>query len=215
MFLVDDKMITNPHMPTAVDFHNILVNYVEIASEDLEPGAAARRSSAAAETKRDSGTIPIRPDSVPEQDESASSGDEEPEPEDIEAGPEEAPPGDFRQLIPQALLDMDLDEDDPRYQIACNIMGDGSGPPGLPMFLNRSLLNGVTQVKDDSSVLVLPNHTVLNHLMTSSVKNGVLATSVTTRYKKKVSLPFLPLNCPGLCFVYGFGVCGFLLTRIL
>jgi hypothetical protein len=194
MFLVDGKMITNPHMPTAVDFHNILVNYVEIASEDLEPGAAARRSSAVTD-KRDSG-IPVRPESVPEQDE-ASSGDEEPEPEDIDAGPEEAPWGDFRQIIPQALLDMDLDEDDARYQVACNIMGDGSGPPGLPMFLNRSILNGVTQVKDDSSVLVLPNHTVLNHLMTSSVKNGVLATSVTTRYLKKVSpKPSFSLSIP-------------------
>lgn len=47
-------------------------------------------------------------------------------------------------------------------------------------------MNGNLPVKDDSSVLALPNHTVLNHLMTSSVKNGVLATSVTTRYKKKV-----------------------------
>ena len=54
------------------------------------------------------------------------------------------------------------------------------------MFLGKSLLNGNTPVKDDTSVLTLPNHTVLNHLMTSSVKNGVLATSVTTRYKKKV-----------------------------
>lgn len=46
-------------------------------------------------------------------------------------------------------------------------------------------------VKDDSSVLAFPNHTVLNHLMTSNVKNGVLATAVTTRYKKKVCESFL------------------------
>jgi hypothetical protein len=35
-------------------------------------------------------------------------------------------------------------------------------------------------------VLIMPNHTVLNHLATSSIKNGVLATSGTTRYKRKV-----------------------------
>jgi hypothetical protein len=40
-------------------------------------------------------------------------------------------------------------------------------------------------MKDDSSLLNNPNHTVLNHLATSSIKNGVLATSVTTRYKRK------------------------------
>jgi hypothetical protein len=40
-------------------------------------------------------------------------------------------------------------------------------------------------MKDDSSVLTIPNHTVLNHLLTSSIRSGVLATSATTRYKKK------------------------------
>ncbi|OJD09557.1 hypothetical protein ACJ73_10226 [Blastomyces percursus] len=42
-----------------------------------------------------------------------------------------------------------------------------------------------TPMKDDSSVLNMPNHTTLNHLATSSIKNGVLATSVSTRYKAK------------------------------
>lgn len=66
-------------------------------------------------------------------------------------------------------------------------MATQPAPPSLPMFLNKSILNGATPMKDDSSVLVMPNHTVLNHLATSSIKNGVLATSATTRYKKKVS----------------------------
>lgn len=57
------------------------------------------------------------------------------------------------------------------------------------MFLGRSILNGTTPLKDDNSVLNYPNHTVLNHLATSSIKNGVLATSVTTRYKRKVRFP--------------------------
>ena len=47
------------------------------------------------------------------------------------------------------------------------------------------MLGGITPLKDDSSGLVLPNHTVLNHWTTSSVRHGVLATSVTTRYKVK------------------------------
>ena len=57
------------------------------------------------------------------------------------------------------------------------------------MFLSKSVLNSATPMKDDASVLVLPNHTVLNHLATSSIKSGVLATSATTRYKNKVSAP--------------------------
>jgi hypothetical protein len=43
-------------------------------------------------------------------------------------------------------------------------------------------------MKDDNSVLIMPNHTVLNHLATSSIKANVLAVSATTRYKRKVSL---------------------------
>jgi hypothetical protein len=35
-------------------------------------------------------------------------------------------------------------------------------------------------------VLIMPNHTVLNHLATSSIKDNILATSATTRYKQKV-----------------------------
>jgi hypothetical protein len=99
---------------------------------------------------------------------------------------EEIPLGDFRQVVPQALIDMDLPEDDPKYQQAVNVIENVPGPPSLPLFLGRSILNGTLPMKDDSSVLTLPNHTVLNHLATSSIKNGVLATSVTTRYKKKV-----------------------------
>jgi hypothetical protein len=53
-------------------------------------------------------------------------------------------------------------------------------------------------MKDDSSLLNNPNHTVLNHLATSSIKNGVLATSVTTRYKRKVRI----IQHPGLELVY-------------
>ena len=59
-------------------------------------------------------------------------------------------------------------------------------PPTLPGFLGKSILNGTTPMKDDSSVLIHPNHTVLNHLATSSIKEGILATSATTRYKQKV-----------------------------
>jgi 5'-AMP-activated protein kinase beta subunit, interaction domain len=182
MFLVDEKMTTNPGLPTAVDFNNVLVNYIEIATEDLP--STRRHSSQTAAEKRESTQIDC-PDAVPE--EAAESGDESHE-EDLEPLAEELHPGDFRQLYPTALYEMDLPEDDPRYRQATQVIGDSNGPPSLPMFLSRSILNGITPVKDDNSVLVLPNHTVLNHLMTSSVKNGVLATSVTTRYKKKVRI---------------------------
>lgn len=74
----------------------------------------------------------------------------------------------------------DLDQDD----IATQNM---PVPPSLPMMLQKVILNTSSQMKDDASVLGIPNHAVLNHLATSSIKNHVLAVSATTRYKKKVS----------------------------
>lgn len=118
----------------------------------------------------------------PEDDDSGTETELDREPTE-----EEIPLGDFRQIIPQALIDMELPDEDPKYQTAANIISDCPGPPSMPLFLGKSVLNGQLPLKDDSSVLPLPNHTVLNHLATSSLKNGVLATSVTTRYMKKVS----------------------------
>lgn len=190
-FVVDGEMVTSPDLPTAVDFNNFLVNYIEVATEDLtkprrESAQTGSKSSALAAVEHEHGR----------------SGTHTPVSEMGEPQAEEIPEGDFRQLVPQALLDIDLPEDDHRYHNAVRVIQESPAPPALPLFLSRSILNGVLPVKDDNSVLTLPNHTVLNHLMTSSVKNGVLATSVTTRYKKKVSVAlderFLHANRPVL-----------------
>ena len=184
-FIVDNSPPRiSPDMPTTVDMHNFLVNYIEVIPDHV---SRSRRESGHKSSR--AVVYPAHPPLVAPEEEADSSDDELSdgynEPEDLYA--EEVPPGDFRQIIPQALLDMDLPEDDPRYTDAARVIQESHGPPGLPMFLGKSILNGNLPVKDDASVLTLPNHTVLNHLATSSVRNGVLATSVTTRYKKKVS----------------------------
>ncbi|KAJ5127617.1 hypothetical protein N7448_008396 [Penicillium atrosanguineum] len=170
-FIVDGEMRASDTLPTAVDFTNHLVNYVEISADD-----ATRESDKSAATPGDR-------TSQSEQDSSkVGPEDEEPPKKEIE---EEVPPGDFGSAIPQFLADLDLEEDHPAYTQAANVIGDTATPPSLPLFLGKSILNSTTPTKDDSSVLNYPNHTVLNHLATSSIKNGVLATSVTTRYKRK------------------------------
>ncbi|KAJ9608943.1 galactose metabolism- protein [Cladophialophora chaetospira] len=175
-FVVDGEMVTSSDLPTAVDFNNFLVNYIEIATEDI---SKPRREST--QQRSSTGLAPE------EQTDLSASGQQTPEESDFsEPIVEEIPPGDWRQLIPQYLTDVELHEDDPKFKTASTCISDFGHPPALPLFLSRSILNGLLPVKDDNSVLTLPNHTVLNHLMTSSVKNGVLATSVTTRYKKKV-----------------------------
>lgn len=90
--------------------------------------------------------------------------------------------------IPEVLLHLDLygSPEDERFRRASKAVQHLPQPPTLPMFMSKSILNATTPHKDDASVLTMPNHTVLNHLATSSIKNGVLATSGTTRYKRKV-----------------------------
>lgn len=191
-FFVDANMITSPDLPTAVDFNNILVNYIEVLHEDipktrhestqLPPKQLPYQATPANEVLNEdrehySGTVTPGANESPLTHSSSAS----------EIPIEEMPEGDFRQLTPNALLDIDYPEDDPKYKQAAQVISDSPAPPSLPLFLSRSILNGNLPVKDDSSVLALPNHTVLNHLMTSNVRNGVLATSVTTRYKKKVT----------------------------
>lgn len=99
------------------------------------------------------------------------------------------PSATYTKQIPQFLLDLDTynNPSDERFQRSSRVINTLPQPPSLPMFLGKSILNGTTPHKDDASVLIMPNHTVLNHLATSSIKNGVLATSGTTRYKRKVS----------------------------
>jgi len=104
------------------------------------------------------------------------------------------PTATYTKQIPQFLLDLDTynNPNDERFQRSSRVINTLPQPPSLPLFLGKSILNGNTPHKDDASVLIMPNHTVLNHLATSSIKNGVLATSGTTRYKRKVRPPRLP-----------------------
>ena len=180
-FIVDGEMRVSDTLPTAVDFTNHLVNYIETSADETFGD--------------DKKSIPSGVQPPQTQPNNAKDGhtedtpDDPPKKEEIE---EEVPPGNFGNAIPQFLADLDKEEDSPAYLQAASVIGDTPTPPSLPLFLGKSILNSTTPTKDDSSVLNYPNHTVLNHLATSSIKNGVLATSVTTRYKRKVGLSLIP-----------------------
>lgn len=64
--------------------------------------------------------------------------------------------------------------------------GDEEAGPVLTAEFSLSPIGG-----DDNSVLPLPSHSVVNHLATSAIRNGVLAVGSTTRYKAKVRFSFL------------------------
>ncbi|KAL2025129.1 hypothetical protein VTK56DRAFT_131 [Thermocarpiscus australiensis] len=185
-FLVDGQMTTSPDLPTTVDFGNNLVNYIEVNPDDLPPTPA-------------------------ESAEGSASNDSQQKPEAQEPPTEEgkgkvsryrdAPPADkFVNKIPKYLLDLDQPEDSPLYVSAVAATEKLPNPPALPGFLGKPILNAATLIKDDNSVLNMPNHTVLNHLATSSIKNNVLAVSATTRYKNKyvTTIMYKPTTSEGI-----------------
>lgn len=158
-FLVDGLMTTSPDLPTTVDFGNNLVNYIEVSPEDL---IASRINSAAG----------------------ASTKSQEAE----EAGKKRrfAPALEkYSQDIAPYLLDYDQTEENQDYVDGMTAVEKLPSPPGLPGFLTKPILNHQSLVKDDNSVLTMPNHTMLNHLATSSIRHGILAVSATTRYRDK------------------------------
>lgn len=157
-------MQTSPDLPTTVDFGNNLVNYIEVSPEEAlkQPLTAAEKKAAAAAAEL-AAELPKVPRTKLV-----------------------LPPEMYQKDIPQYLLDFDQSEDSPAYQSAIGAIEKLPTPPSLPGFLSKPILNAATLMKDDNSVLNMPNHTVLNHLATSSIKNNVLAVSATTRYRSKV-----------------------------
>jgi hypothetical protein len=173
-------MQTSPDLPTTVDFGNNLVNFIEVVPED--PNKAAKKAALAEKAAEPAGA-----DAQTRASRSSSQSKEQPKP------PRERTvrsPDSYANEIPQYLQDFDQAEDSPAYQNAVAAIDKLPTPPSLPGFLGKPILNAAVLMKDDNSVLNMPNHTVLNHLATSSIKNGILAVSATTRYRNKVSLDY-------------------------
>ncbi|KAL8707836.1 MAG: hypothetical protein Q9220_007190 [cf. Caloplaca sp. 1 TL-2023] len=176
-FIIDGEMQLSNELPTAVDYTNILVNYIEVSADDIPE---QRPSTDAAVPD---GVYPpqVLPPGTEARDHAPDSvGKSQP----LE-GEQLAKPMFWGDDVPEYLYDLEQPEESKRYQRANRGAAEFATPPNIPVFLQKLILNGTTPMKDDSSVLNMPNHTVLNHLATSSIRNQVLATSVTTRYKRK------------------------------
>lgn len=192
-------MRINDDLPTAVDYTNILVNYIEVSPPPLasEPiDIPSQQQEPAPQHYVPPGVFPPQvlppsPEVKPVPPPAAAFPTQVPEgpplSKPVPMAP--APPKKYHSTIPRYLANLDAPEDSSRFIRANEVISHLPPPPSLPMLLSKSILNGNLPMKDDSSVLILPNHTVLNHLATSSIRHNVLATSATTRYKKKVCVP--------------------------
>jgi len=186
-FIVDGDMHLSNDLPTAVDYTNILVNYIEVSADDIPKEPVPE--------KVPEGVFP--PLILPSAETGGPTrGTVKSKTSDVE---QPTRPVYYGGNVPKYLLDLDREEHAKRFQRAARHVADVPMPPSLPLFLGKSILNGTTPMKDDSSVLNMPNHTVLNHLATSSIKNEVLATCLTTRYKRKyvTTIMYRPTSTDG------------------
>lgn len=58
-------------------------------------------------------------------------------------------------------------------------------PPQLPPQLEAVIIDEGRSKFDDTSILPIPNHVVINHMAASTVKNNVIAVATSTRYYNK------------------------------
>lgn len=183
-FLVDNVTKCSTNLPTTVDFGNNLVNYIEVSADDLpKPESDVKDDSTPSTTAVKDHAIPSKSDATQPSSTTEQETLAKPAPKTKPA----RPAAKYTSSVPQYLIDLDKAEDSVAYQAAASAIEKLPTPPSLPGFLGKPILNAATPMKDDNSVLIMPNHTVLNHLATSSIKNNVLAVSATTRYKRKVS----------------------------
>lgn len=206
-FLVDGELRTSDTLPTAVDSTGILVNYLEVNADDMLTAPLERQPSP---DRTETGPPHQQHPSAAPQNEAHRhpSPAQQPHPQHHHEHPPthstlsadeqfafiRPRPQRYTDTIPAYLRD--FEENQERYVVTGSAMHSGdrgelgglvkvSPPPTLPSFLGKVILNSSSHLKDDNSVLGIPNHVVLNHLATSSIKNHVLAVSATTRYKKK------------------------------
>lgn len=158
-FVVDNEMRCSDYLPTATDSMGNLVNYIEVGEQ-----------KGSAETLNDYSS-----DRVVIHDENSGTNYERFQEDDEDLIPE--PAIEYGNEIPPVFTDPEIMD---RF-----VSSDFVTPPQLPPHLEGVILNSNSTDKDNNSVLPIPNHVVLNHLATTSIKHNVLAVASISRYSRK------------------------------
>ncbi|AOW05390.1 5'-AMP-activated protein kinase beta subunit, interation domain-domain-containing protein [Yarrowia lipolytica] len=159
-FVVDNELRCSDYLPTATDSMGNLLNYVEVGLSDTEERADQKDLHPISRA----GIIPSNDD--------LGGGYERFTEEDL---PKEE--YEFTPEIPALFTDTEVME---QY-----ISKELPTPPQLPPHLDSVILNTNSTEKEDNSVLPIPNHVILNHLATTSIKHNVLAVASVSRYSRK------------------------------
>ncbi|ANB14517.1 Gal83p [Sugiyamaella lignohabitans] len=157
-FVVDNELRCSDFLPTATDSMGNLVNYIEVGVEEDRPVQSQSQAVAGGIGGDDEGD-----------------GEYEKFNEDDEMLRE--PVLQYGNEIPSVFTDPEVMDQ--------FVSSDFVTPPQLPPHLEGVILNSNSTEKDNNSILPIPNHVVLNHLATTSIKHNVLAVASISRYSRK------------------------------
>ncbi|ODQ67140.1 AMPKBI-domain-containing protein [Nadsonia fulvescens var. elongata DSM 6958] len=202
-FVVDNELRCSDDLPMATDSMGNFVNYIEVSSKEKEALDFKMNSngemyhqmstSALCSSLDASGTSLKRiPDRSQDKEENYDIHDDDEYKDndhDIESWSSHNSFGEFKPHVSSvysceipAIFANQTNDTYPQTQPHPKT----SAPPGLPPHLDTMILNtSFSKEKEDSSVLPIPNHVILSHLATTSIKNNILAVASINRYKSK------------------------------
>ncbi|QHS73140.1 Sip2p [Saccharomyces paradoxus] len=186
-FIVDNELRVSDFLPTATDQMGNFVNYIEVRQPEKKPTDGKKKSKKA---------YSMQP---PTSDRSSIALQIGKDPDDFGDGYTRfhedlspKPPLEYTTDIPAVFTDPSVME---RYYYTLDreqSHNDTSWltPPQLPPQLENVILNKYYATQDqfnenNSGALPIPNHVVLNHLVTSSIKHNTLCVASIVRYKQK------------------------------
>ncbi|CCE79307.1 Piso0_001361 [Millerozyma farinosa CBS 7064] len=200
-FVVDNELRFSDYLPTATDQMGNFVNYIEVTPDLLEahfagqqqesenddmvddPVMHKRRSSSVSSGRSDSAWATLTAD-----DDDMGGGYSRYHEDDNDT---QAQNREYITHIPPIFTEPKVME---QYYMAIDKQSKNQNgqqawlhPPHLPPHLESVILNNFNSMDKDnnSGALPIPNHVVLNHLATTSIKHNTLAVASIVRYKRK------------------------------
>ena len=212
-FIVDNELRFSDYLPTATDQMGNFVNYLEViapspqqqqqqqANRPIEEGGySSRDGTTSHDYPRSQDSSNKKKKTVPMSARSRIAMEIEQEPDDMGDGYSRyydetllKPSLEYTQDIPAVFTDptvmeqyyLTLDQQQNNHQNMAWLT-----PPQLPPHLENVILNSYSNSQSEnnennSGALPIPNHVILNHLATSSIKHNTLCVASIVRYKQK------------------------------
>lgn len=202
-FVVDNELRFSDYLPTATDSRGNFVNYIEILGDEPGEGTLADiEVEPRFEKKKSFNKLRNQKDSklgLTQDDDDMGNGYSRLHDKSMLANSTRLNKDmTYSAAIPAIFTDPQAME---RYYLTLDQQNRSSGngsqwliPPQLPPHLENVILNNQQQPSGESGFnkeinaggsLPIPNHAILNHLATTSIKHNTLAVATTVRYKKK------------------------------